>query len=60
MIKYKVNFSYIHNGVVAHEFVDLPTDETKEPLDQVKEQWQGLLCTHGGLRNILNVEKVDT
>lgn len=59
MIKYKVNFTYIHNGQAAHEFIELPKDETKEPIDVVKEQWQGLLCSHGGLRNILSVEKVD-
>lgn len=57
MNKYKVTFRYIHNGQEAHEFVELDKKDTREPIDIVKEQWKGLMCGSGGLRNILSVEK---
>ena len=56
MQKYKVNFRYIHNGQEAHEFVELDEKDKREPIDIVKEQWKGLMCGTGGLRNILSVE----
>ena len=36
--------------------VELDEKDKREPIDIVKEQWKGLMCGTGGLRNILSVE----
>lgn len=56
--EYLIKYRFINTGTQAHSVVRLPPGEKRDIRAFLEDHWKGLLCTSGGLRNVLEITKL--